>query len=201
MASGTAQKILEAAMDAFAESGFKATTTRDVAQRADVNLASVSYHWRSKEGLWEEVIRVQNDRMMDTARQAMCNEEDPAAAVDGFLRAVVRRTLEDPRPLRIMAWASMRPNDADYAYASNAYKPAVQLGAMWLKMQQAAGRIDPKLDVELALVTFYGLLAEPLLEPAVHRELFGVDHTDPAHAKRLEDHIVYSALRLLGLGG
>jgi AcrR family transcriptional regulator len=50
-AEQTRHAILEAAIKLFGEKGFEATTVRDLIGEADVNLASVNYHFGGKEGL------------------------------------------------------------------------------------------------------------------------------------------------------
>lgn len=52
----TRRQILEAASRAFAESGFVGATTRTVAARAGVNVATLHYHYGSKEGLYRAVL-------------------------------------------------------------------------------------------------------------------------------------------------
>ncbi len=52
----TRDKILQSAWKLFAEEGFEAVSVRDVTNHADVNLASVSYHFGSKSGLIQEII-------------------------------------------------------------------------------------------------------------------------------------------------
>jgi AcrR family transcriptional regulator len=47
----TRAAIIEAAMRGFAERGFAATSTREIAASAGTNIASISYHFGSKEGL------------------------------------------------------------------------------------------------------------------------------------------------------
>lgn len=53
----TREQILEAAWDLFAERGFEAVSVRDVTKAADVNLASVSYHFGGKDGLIQETVK------------------------------------------------------------------------------------------------------------------------------------------------
>ncbi len=48
----TRREILRAATDAFAASGFAGATTRAIAARAGVNVATLHYHFGSKEGLY-----------------------------------------------------------------------------------------------------------------------------------------------------
>lgn len=53
--SSTKARILKAAEEIFARKGFKGTTTRDIVNAADVNIALLHYHWGSKEELWNAV--------------------------------------------------------------------------------------------------------------------------------------------------
>ena len=49
-------KILEVALKLFGSKGFDGTSVRDIAKEADVNLASVNYHFSNKQNLYFEVI-------------------------------------------------------------------------------------------------------------------------------------------------
>lgn len=50
--------LLQAATEVFAESGYRAATTREIARRAGVNLASIHYHFGDKAALYREVFRL-----------------------------------------------------------------------------------------------------------------------------------------------
>jgi AcrR family transcriptional regulator len=52
----TKDKILDAAERLFADHGFAATSLRQITAEADVNLAAVNYHFKSKEALLSAVI-------------------------------------------------------------------------------------------------------------------------------------------------
>jgi AcrR family transcriptional regulator len=52
----TRLKIAEAAIYLFTSQGFKGTTVRQIAKKAGVNLALISYHYGGKKGLLEELI-------------------------------------------------------------------------------------------------------------------------------------------------
>jgi len=53
---GTRRAILDAAEECFAASGFTGATTRQVAARAGVNVATLHYHFGSKEKLYRAVL-------------------------------------------------------------------------------------------------------------------------------------------------
>lgn len=55
--SDTRNKIVEVARVLFAELGFEGTSVREIAKEAEVNLASVNYHFNNKENLFTEVLR------------------------------------------------------------------------------------------------------------------------------------------------
>jgi len=49
-------RLLHAAVEVFAEYGFRDATVRDICSRANVNVASVNYYFRSKESLYTQVL-------------------------------------------------------------------------------------------------------------------------------------------------
>lgn len=51
------ERIKEAARKVFTQKGFKATRTRDIAQEAGINLALLNYYFRSKEKLFDLIMR------------------------------------------------------------------------------------------------------------------------------------------------
>lgn len=55
----TKNRILDTAEKLFAKQGFAATSLRAIIKEADVNTASVHYHFGSKEGLIEAVLKRQ----------------------------------------------------------------------------------------------------------------------------------------------
>src|SRR5690554_7795419 len=55
-AEKTCERILQAAEKLFSEKGYEATSLREITQLAEVNLASVNYHFGSKKGLIQAVM-------------------------------------------------------------------------------------------------------------------------------------------------
>src|ERR1700760_1816441 len=53
----TRTRILDAALDQFGARGFAATSIRDLAQAAGVNVAAVNYYFGSKDALRVEALR------------------------------------------------------------------------------------------------------------------------------------------------
>ncbi|HHY72655.1 MAG TPA: forespore capture DNA-binding protein RefZ [Bacillus bacterium] len=54
--SKTKQKVFEAAISIFNAKGYNGTSVREIAQKADVNIALISYYFNGKKGLLEELM-------------------------------------------------------------------------------------------------------------------------------------------------
>ena len=63
----TQQKLLDAAIEAFSENGFKGTSTRDIAERAGVHHPLITYHFKNKDMLW----RAAADRVFRDFRHSL----------------------------------------------------------------------------------------------------------------------------------
>ena len=62
-------RLLDAALHLFAEKGFAKTSTREIAQAAQVNIASISYYYGDKAGLYRAVFNdPRHDLASDTSR-------------------------------------------------------------------------------------------------------------------------------------
>ncbi|MFC3883247.1 forespore capture DNA-binding protein RefZ [Bacillus songklensis] len=54
--SRTKEKVLDAAVSLFNTKGFDGTSVREIAKKAKVNVANISYYFESKEGLLENLV-------------------------------------------------------------------------------------------------------------------------------------------------
>ncbi|HEX7719201.1 MAG TPA: TetR family transcriptional regulator, partial [Woeseiaceae bacterium] len=94
----TQQRLLDAAIEAFAENGFKATSTRNIAQRASVHHPLIAYHFKSKEELW----RASADRVFGGLKQVLDDaaaspaEVTRKARMAAMIRAYVVYAAEQP---------------------------------------------------------------------------------------------------------
>lgn len=56
MPSNIKDKLINIAGKLFAEQGFKATTIRQICQKADVNIAAINYHFGDKQELYNRIV-------------------------------------------------------------------------------------------------------------------------------------------------
>ena len=94
----TQQKLLDAALEAFSESGFKGTSTRDIAERAGVHHPLITYHFKNKDTLWraaaDRIFREFNISLV----KAMAEVEamDPKGRAKAFVHTYVRYSRHQP---------------------------------------------------------------------------------------------------------
>ncbi|TQK43537.1 TetR family transcriptional regulator [Streptomyces sp. SLBN-118] len=85
-----ARKLLVAAVEAFAERGYHATTTRDIAGRAGMSPAALYIHYKTKEELLHRISRIGHDKALEVLSTAADTGGTPserlAAAVSSFVR-------------------------------------------------------------------------------------------------------------------
>jgi AcrR family transcriptional regulator len=93
-----------AAVDAFAEKGFEAASTRDIAQRAGTNQGLVTYHFPSKDLLWraaaDRLFGVLEERLDD--RVASLSQSNSRERARGAIREYVRWVAEHPEFFRFL---------------------------------------------------------------------------------------------------
>src|SRR3954463_16835496 len=69
-----ARRLLIAAVEAFAERGYHATTTRDIAGRAGMSPAALYIHYKTKEELLHRISRIGHEKALDILRTAARRE-------------------------------------------------------------------------------------------------------------------------------
>ena len=75
MAKQTKDDILDAAELLFSEQGFTQTSMREITTRAEVNLASVNYHFGSKKNLIQAVLKRYFDVLMPEVNTCLANNK------------------------------------------------------------------------------------------------------------------------------
>ncbi len=86
------ETLLNAAGEIFAERGYEAATVKEITDRAGVNIASVSYYFRDKLGLYTEVLRLclHNARLaLPPDSAGLPPEERLTRYIHSFLKALV----------------------------------------------------------------------------------------------------------------
>ncbi|MEV6754204.1 TetR/AcrR family transcriptional regulator [Streptomyces sp. NPDC051214] len=85
-----ARRLLIAAVEAFAERGYHATTTRDIAGRAGMSPAALYIHYKTKEELLHRISRIGHDKALRVLRSAADGPGGAAERLADAVRSFVR---------------------------------------------------------------------------------------------------------------
>lgn len=96
------QLILMAASEAFSETGFDATQTRDIAARAGVPKANLYYYFQSKENLYAQVLLSFVEPLLK-ASAALRESDDPVVGLQAYIHARIRIIQENPLSSKVFS--------------------------------------------------------------------------------------------------
>ncbi|MET9856840.1 TetR/AcrR family transcriptional regulator [Streptomyces sp. NPDC006450] len=85
-----ARRLLVAAVEAFAERGYHATTTRDIAGRAGMSPAALYIHYKTKEELLHRISRIGHDKALEILDTAASGPGSASERLDAAVRSFVR---------------------------------------------------------------------------------------------------------------
>jgi AcrR family transcriptional regulator len=160
----TQQKLLDAAIEAFSENGFKGTSTRDIADRAGVHHPLITYHFKNKDQLWRAATdRIFREFNISLVRaMAEVPEADAKARAEVFVRTYVRYAHQQPALHKIILQESSHPSDRLDWLVENHLRPLFDEVVKSLAELQRLGIAppgDPALLFNMIRVSAGGLLA------------------------------------------
>ena len=176
----TRARIIEGAIEAFAEHGFNGSSTRDNATRSDTSQGLVSYHFETKLDLW----RAAADRIFadvaDSVSGTIDGDNPPPEVVREAIRAFVRVNARRPELFHFMSDAGRHDNER-LQYLIETHLPR------FLTLVASVGHDD----VDSAHLYYALAGASSLLfgVAAECRALTGVDPRDPVVIERHADYV------------
>jgi TetR/AcrR family transcriptional regulator len=160
----TQQKLLDAAIQAFSENGFKGTSTRDIAERAGVHHPLITYHFKNKDQLW----RAAADRVFRDFRRSLAasleehRHESPKKRMASLIKAYVHYAKSQPAMHKVMVQEASYPNPRLDWLIETHLKPFFDASFELLEELQTIGvapRGNPKLLFNMIRLSSGGLLA------------------------------------------
>ncbi|MBI4909814.1 MAG: TetR/AcrR family transcriptional regulator [Acidobacteria bacterium] len=187
----TKDRILDVAERLFADCGFEATSLRTITAEAGVNLASVNYHFQSKEALlhavFERRVNPVNRRrleLLDACEAEFQNEPIPLERLlEAFFRPLVLELggvfpklfvrflyLESPNTFRELFAKHLRPIARRFFPAFHRSLPGLDPSELFMRIQFAVGGMAQLLAAKsLAEVIGEGSFTIPSHEVALEK--------------------------------
>lgn len=161
-AGGTAERILDAALELFGTRGFEATSLDAIAAELGVRKQSILYWYPSKQALLDAVIARGADELHVTLEDALAGAGPGLERVDAVMRAVFRFAVRRPALLGLAREVN-RLGDAAALDLSGRLRPLVERAVAFLGEEMDAGTVragDPRLLLLFTYNTVVGVATE-----------------------------------------
>ncbi len=198
----TRQQLLEAGGEIFAERGYRAATVREICYRADANLAAISYHFGSKEGLYEAVLQYAYSLAPYQSARARgaASETPPAERLREFIRERLLKIFDQGRPAwhaKLVAREMIDPTPALERLIESEFRPRLnQLEAIVREL------VGPKVSSEDVRRAAFSILGQCYFyhhaRVVVRRLTGGRIGADSGNVDRLVEHVTRFSLAALG---
>ena len=141
----TKQKLLDAALEAFSESGFKGTSTRDIAARAGVHHPLITYHFSNKDRLWRSAVKyVFEDFVAELQKaQNIHAGKCPKARFAAMIHIYVRYAASHPALHKIVLQESAHHSPRLEWLSENFLNPLASAAARYIAELQELGVTPP----------------------------------------------------------
>jgi AcrR family transcriptional regulator len=184
----TREKLLTSATRLFGKQGFAATSVKQIADDAEVNVSLVSYHFDGKEGLYRTCLqRFGQERMEATDRilQPPTSREEIRVRLQMFTEEVWRFHFENP-DINCMVH---RDEDIEsmqgFEIIGPAFAKMFQTIVTFFSEAQKRKLFRKDVDPELASQFFLGSLMFPAIKDQMTERLFDCTLKDPQHRARM----------------
>jgi AcrR family transcriptional regulator len=110
------RQLLDVALGRFAANGFHATSMEEIAEAAGVTKPVLYQHFRSKRGLYLELLDDVGSQLMDAIAKATAEADGPRRQVEAGFEAYVRFMAERPAAFPLLFGSGAR-RDREFADA------------------------------------------------------------------------------------
>jgi AcrR family transcriptional regulator len=198
-ADATRSRLLEAAVQVFAEVGYRRATVREICARAGVNVALVNYHFGDKLELYGEVLeRLVSVARLDAMREALNQKGPPDVILRNAIKARLRGLAIGDREgllVRIMAHEIAQPTPAMARIINRVSRPLYK--QMCEMIGALLGLPGDHEKTRLCAHSIMGQVAFYVLAGPVLRRLWPELIMSPEQLDRIGDHIADFSLPYL----
>ena len=166
-------KIIETAEELFAEMGFSGTSVRDIADKADVNVAMISYYFGSKEKLLEALFNYRAEGTTLKLESMFKNQElSPLEKINMMIDYYIDKFNTQQCFHKIMMREQVANNRAGTAGIIQHFKKRNQeLVKQLIHEGQKAGHFIKNVDLPLLMATLIGTVSNMVTTQHFYREI------------------------------
>jgi TetR/AcrR family transcriptional regulator len=133
--SDARERILQAALSAFSERGFEGASTREIAAEAGVAQGLLTYHFSSKQALWEASVDWAFGALAEAYEGAdeMLRDLDPQTRLRALMKRQLRLIARHPEVHRLMMHEGSHDGPRLHWIVNRHLKPIFALGERYIR--------------------------------------------------------------------
>jgi len=196
-AAETRARILAQAYNTFAERGYDAANTRDIAAAAGLSHAVIRYHFGGKEPLWRATVEDMFNRMrseLAEVAQPVRRKQTLKERFRKFLAGYIRYCARNPNHARIVILESMRGGERLQWMADQFIRPDHDAVSAVIQALIDAGELPDVSPVAL-LYLIVSMCQLPFVIAREVQALYGIDLQEPQEIERQIDAVVAVLVR------
>ena len=190
------QQILDAAIHLFARKGFSASGVREIARKANTNIAMISYYFGSKRGILEAALDTFFQGYLEVAVRALEGDDPPEQKLRRFIRSIIffLRNNTDLVRIALTELPFDIPQIADFK-AERVRRIALLLQQKLLPAIEQ--RLQRPIHIEVVGPAFVGMLVSHFLLRPVLESVFNTSFDEAfydQYADEIADLLLYGVL-------
>ena len=187
---------MDAAEVLFAENGFNGTSVRDIAEKAGVNLAMISYYFGSKEKMMEAMF-AQRSSYYKLQLESMIRDKelDPMAKMERLIDQYIEKLMNNQAFHRVLVREQMvSGNKMIMDHIQELKKQNQALIREILTEGQKKGVFKKNIDLPILMMTLVGTISQLLTTQHYYKEINGLqdmpaDEFQKHIRKKLSQHL------------
>lgn len=180
-------QILKTAEHLFATKGFDGTSVRDIADEAGVNIAMISYYFRSKEKLMETLFEQRMGNVEMRVESLMKDDSlSPLDKVSILIDDHIERVMQRQKFYKILYCEQVLNKNPIIINVMNDFKKRhVAIISELIKDGQRKGLFKKKIDVVFMLNTMVGTVAQMIMSFDYYRDINNLQNMPDAEFENM----------------
>jgi len=195
-AGRTRARLLQAAVDLFAQRGFDGVSVDEIVARARVNKRMVYHYFGGKAEIYAAALASTFEKLSVLESDLFQDRPGIDAAVERIIRAYFAFLRETPEFVALLLWENLQ-GGKHLKYLDDAITKAPLLESLREIIAQGirSGRMRPGIDRQHMLINLIGLCLVYFSNRHTLIRSVGIDLNDPAELERGLDHAIALAKR------
>jgi TetR/AcrR family transcriptional regulator len=197
----TRERVLEVALELFAEHGYRGTSLRDIARRIGIKAPSLLHHFPSKEQLYVAVLDRIFEGMEESAQNVLSGRGGYRECCRNAIVGAIDLIASRPDSMRILWHEMTEESGVGRQLLKRRVPPLFAMGVNFIFRGQREGEFREEVDPFHFLLSLNSITIGFFTTAAMVRRLWGNNLLEPAVIERRKREVIDMVERTLFVNG